>query len=137
MIEFLENAVAFLCSLLILALVIVAAAFISVACERSNIENEWNNGICSECGGRYEFIQPIGHQRTTHYWYECSECGHGVEIYRQMKEVKEDEILIAVKNKINMFDINIKIIFFLTLAIQRSCFCPAERLPPSWVSIVS
>ena len=34
----------------------------------------WNDGYCS-CGGRWEYVQPIGHSSTTSYLYECDECG--------------------------------------------------------------
>ena len=34
----------------------------------------WNNGRCS-CGGRWVYVQAVGHQTTTGYLYECDECG--------------------------------------------------------------
>lgn len=35
----------------------------------------WDNGICDNCGGHYEFVgtRPIG--RTSRYIYECDNCG--------------------------------------------------------------
>lgn len=38
-----------------------------------------NNGICTECGGQYEFVQAVGHKFDTSYIYKCNECGKIIE----------------------------------------------------------
>lgn len=37
-------------------------------------EKTWNNGFC-ECGGRWEYMQPIGHAYNTYHIYKCDKCG--------------------------------------------------------------
>jgi hypothetical protein len=41
---------------------------------RQEEEKTWNNGFCS-CGGRWEYMQPIGHAYSTDYIYKCDKCG--------------------------------------------------------------
>lgn len=36
--------------------------------------NIWNGGICSECGGQYEYIDTIPHSSYIQFKYECSDC---------------------------------------------------------------
>ena len=45
-------------------------------------ENEkWNNGICTECGGKYEF-QSSSYRRNAddEYYYKCKNCGYTIEL---------------------------------------------------------
>ena len=42
--------------------------------------NKYNNGICSLCGGKYEFKETVGHEYFTNYVYVCNKCGHLIEI---------------------------------------------------------
>lgn len=62
-------------SLIIILLIVLLLLFRSCVSSVS-----WNNGICSYCGGKYEFKQAIGHQSFTDYMYVCNECGHAIEI---------------------------------------------------------
>ena len=43
-------------------------------------DNKFNNGICTECGGNYVFVQAVGHQVSTDYIYECDGCSRHIEI---------------------------------------------------------
>lgn len=38
----------------------------------------WNNGICSECGGHYEYIDTIPHSSYIQFKYECNKCNHTI-----------------------------------------------------------
>lgn len=44
---------------------------------------EYNNGICSQCGGHYDFIQAVGNRYPifTKYIYKCDNCGNMIETY--------------------------------------------------------
>ncbi len=45
-------------------------------------ENEkWNNGVCIECGGKYEF-QSSSYRRSADdkYYYKCKNCGYTIEL---------------------------------------------------------
>lgn len=37
-------------------------------------DSKWNNGYCT-CGGKWVYDQPIGHQCSTYFLYECDKCG--------------------------------------------------------------
>lgn len=41
---------------------------------------EWNNGYCTECGGKYKFTSVISMRKGgTHYYYTCDKCGKVIE----------------------------------------------------------
>ena len=42
---------------------------------------EYNDGICKECGGHYEYVESVGHKHSTSYIYKCDKCGHRIETY--------------------------------------------------------
>ena len=42
--------------------------------------NIYNNGICTNCSGSYQFVQAIGHQASTDYMYKCNKCGQAIEV---------------------------------------------------------
>lgn len=54
------------------SIVIVILLFWNIASIFDNIR--WNNGYHS-CGGKWEYVQPVGHAYTTTYLYECDKCG--------------------------------------------------------------
>lgn len=49
----------------------------------SNHDNKvWNDGYCS-CGGKWAYVQPIGHAYSTVYMYECDTCGQVKEFNKK------------------------------------------------------
>lgn len=42
--------------------------------------NQYNGGICRQCGGRYVFRNAVGRRWTTEYVYVCDKCGSMIEI---------------------------------------------------------
>lgn len=40
----------------------------------------WNDGVCLNCGGNYEYIEAVGHGRSTGYIYQCDTCGDVIEL---------------------------------------------------------
>lgn len=42
----------------------------------------WNNGYHS-CGGKWEYVQPVGHAYSTYFLYECSQCGETKEFSKK------------------------------------------------------
>lgn len=40
----------------------------------------FNNGVCSECGGKLQFYQGVGAANKT-YIYKCEDCGYAVELH--------------------------------------------------------
>ena len=52
--------------------------------ERNKEIKTFNEGICTECGGRYQFAGASGHTTKT-YYYTCDECGHTIEMSEIMK----------------------------------------------------
>ena len=68
--------------------IILFIAFIVIwilASECTSYESsiEWNNGICSKCGGQWSYQQIITRGRyneRTHYIYKCNKCGRMIEL---------------------------------------------------------
>ena len=44
-----------------------------------------HDGICTKCGGQYEFVQAVGHKFDTSYIYKCNKCGKIIEIDELIK----------------------------------------------------
>lgn len=40
---------------------------------------QYNNGICSKCGGTYKYSQAVGHRYETCYIYICENCDNLIE----------------------------------------------------------
>lgn len=62
------------CGVLVLIMIVL---LLMRSCESAV---EWNDGICSDCGGNYVFQQAIGHRTLTDYMYVCDKCGRKIEI---------------------------------------------------------
>ena len=45
----------------------------------------YNNGICTECGGCYNLYDVIGHRQNTGYIYKCDTCNNCIETHKYMK----------------------------------------------------
>lgn len=67
---------------IIACLCILAVAFGVTTLLYQNIINQndrWNNGICCECGGTYEFSAASQSIHSKTFYYTCNECGHTEE----------------------------------------------------------
>lgn len=51
----------------------------------------YNNGVCRECGGAYEFQNVIGRYTETYYVYKCDQCDNIIESSNYYRKVKEKE----------------------------------------------
>ena len=60
----------------ICVIILIVAYFINNAVGA----NEYNNSICTNCGGTYEFKQAVGHNYGTTYMYICDKCCRVIEI---------------------------------------------------------
>ncbi len=49
--------------------------------EKKSDEKIYNNGICTECGGHYEYEQAVGHREDTTYIYKCNKCDKRIEVH--------------------------------------------------------
>ena len=65
--------------------VIFVAKHLSIKHENA-LKAKWNNGICTECSGDYEFFQAVGHGSSTSYIYKCDSCGKIVEFENIMEK---------------------------------------------------
>ena len=45
----------------------------------------YNDGICTICGGEYEFAGSTRTNSSKTYYYTCEDCGHTIEVNRIMK----------------------------------------------------
>jgi hypothetical protein len=68
---------------IILFIVCVVIVLIKFACVTVLDDYNWNDGICVHCGGKLEYVQPIGHAYSTNYLYECNGCGNVVEFSKK------------------------------------------------------
>ena len=48
-------------------------------------KTRWNNGYHS-CGGKWEYVQPIGHAYSTTFMYRCDKCG----VMEEFNEMRGD-----------------------------------------------
>lgn len=72
----------------ILSLLIVFLAFISYIGELESYKTDvakYNDGICSECGGSYQYKQAIGTNSNTGYIYICDNCKNLIQLYNYFK----------------------------------------------------
>ena len=45
----------------------------------------YNEGICTQCGGNYIFSSAVYHQTSGHeYYYTCDSCGHTIITHNLM-----------------------------------------------------
>ena len=65
--------------LVVIAFVFIFGLFGVICSERTKVE-KYNNGICNQCGGKYEYLQAIGHSDYTTYLYKCQQCGKMLEL---------------------------------------------------------
>lgn len=65
---------------------IAGALYLGVKHETNVSQEAYNDGICSVCGGEYQFSS-ASHVRngSDRYYYTCGNCGHTVMTYCIMK----------------------------------------------------
>ena len=66
--------------LFIFCIALLTIAIVSGIVWNNQAISEYNNGICTHCGGHYIFYQAIGHDGGNTYLYRCDGCGDFVEI---------------------------------------------------------
>jgi hypothetical protein len=71
----------FITSVVSVISVIILVLIISLGVSKVD-DRLWNNGQCS-CGGKWEYVQPIGHAYSTYYLYECDACGKTKEFIKK------------------------------------------------------
>jgi len=61
-------------------LLLIFLCLIINSCQSINL---YNDGICSICGGHYEYSNAVGHKYITNYIYICDKCGRSIEVDRK------------------------------------------------------
>ncbi len=57
----------------------IVLAIIGGTIEANQSEEEYNNGICSECGGHYKFVSSSYIRNgSDEYYYSCEDCGYTI-----------------------------------------------------------
>lgn len=60
--------------------------FVFMAKDQNKAMTErYNNGICTVCGGDYEFSGATRSNTSQYYFYTCEDCGHTIEVNKIMK----------------------------------------------------
>ena len=66
--------------------VAIIALFIGACLDQKKAEVEYyNNGICTICGGEYEFSGATRYRNYSEYFYTCKDCGHTIQTSEIMK----------------------------------------------------
>ena len=65
--------------ILMIILLVMLGLFAGIYNEKAELE-AYNNGVCKQCGGKYEYLQAIGHKDYTTYLYKCRQCGKMLEL---------------------------------------------------------
>ena len=71
--------------LLTLAIIVLIIVCVSLFTQK-NDEKNYNDGICTECGGNYIFSSAVHvHYCDDNYYYTCDKCGHTIQTNKLMK----------------------------------------------------
>ena len=81
--RFSKKSLVFLLFPVVIAILVAIILFTDIASF-----NEYNNGICRDCGGNFIYQTAVGHQNSTRYIYICDNCGKLVETPVYHKGVK-------------------------------------------------
>lgn len=66
--------------------VAIMVLFIGACLDQKKAEIEYyNNGICTICGGEYEFSGATRYRSHSEYFYTCEDCGHTIQTSEIMK----------------------------------------------------
>lgn len=68
--------------IIVIVMVFAIMAILQNITEKRDIK-KWNNGICTECGGKYEYLEAVGHKYDTDFIYRCNQCGKIIELDQQ------------------------------------------------------
>ena len=60
--------------------ILVGIIYLGCAAEQYENEKIYNDGICTDCGGNYEFVSAAKYKNTTYYYYVCDDCGKIIEL---------------------------------------------------------
>lgn len=64
----------------------IIVLFIGAGLSQKKTEIEYyNNGICTICGGEYEFAGGSRYRNCSEYYYTCEDCGHTIQTSGIMK----------------------------------------------------
>lgn len=70
---------AFIAAILLILLLIIIICYCVSSVNDYKIKNNYNDGVCIECGGDYKFFQVIGRNSGTYYLYKCKDCDYIIE----------------------------------------------------------
>ena len=65
-----------LVSIILILLYIIAKPTVT----KMEIERTYNHGVCTECGGHYDFISAAKNTNVAYYYYKCDRCDKIIEI---------------------------------------------------------
>lgn len=68
----------------VLAIIIVIIVCVCLL-DKKKDEKNYNNGICTECGGDYIFSSAAHVLGGDNYYYTCNKCGHTIKTDGLMK----------------------------------------------------
>lgn len=64
---------------IVFVFITIVLAIIGGTIEANQSEEEYNNGICSECSGHYKFVSSSHITNgSNEYYYSCEDCGYTI-----------------------------------------------------------
>lgn len=64
---------------IVFVFITIVLAIIGGTIEANQSEEEYNNGICSECNGHYKFVSSSHITNgSNEYYYSCEDCGYTI-----------------------------------------------------------
>jgi hypothetical protein len=60
--------------------IIIGLVYLGALAQHEDNESIYNNGVCTDCGGHYNFVSAAKEKRTTYYYYQCDNCEKIIEL---------------------------------------------------------
>lgn len=74
-----KNIVEVIVLFILFVFITIVLAIIGGTIEANQSEEEYNNGICSECSGHYKFVSSSHITNgSNEYYYSCEDCGYTI-----------------------------------------------------------
>jgi hypothetical protein len=78
--EFFKNLIKLILFFIGSIAVLIGIIYLIKTVEHHANETIYNNGVCTNCGGHYEFVSASRYKQTTYYYYQCDNCEKIIEL---------------------------------------------------------
>ena len=60
--------------------ILVGIVYLASSAQKHINDRIYNDGVCTNCGGHYEFVSASRYKQTTYYYYQCDNCEKIIEL---------------------------------------------------------